>query len=347
MNYNQIREQIRTALRAKFIKCDEIADVIATAIAAEKNVILWGPGGHAKSEMILEALSVIFPREEIFIQSLGEDTDEASFWGGVDFKKFKKEDKLEYHPENSFLKYKAAILEEIFDAPSVVLTSLKDTLTAKQLRKGNQVYDMQTKIIIGLSNKNPTELVSEGGSSVQALMERFPLHLKVEWPSYTENDYMELLHKVVPKLTSSATAEIAKLYCFINKKMGEKISPRTAVHGAHVVLSTGDYSKLSCLPGLTPIKKELDTLIHEMKTERYAQEQLQTYQTQFDNLTNEYSHSSSAAEFLKLYNKFRALGDEANEVTVTDGLFNYKNELIQNFYNYADHSIKQAAAYTT
>lgn len=51
--------KIKAALAAKFVRSDEIARIIALAVVAGKNVLLWGPGGHGKSEMVTEALAQV------------------------------------------------------------------------------------------------------------------------------------------------------------------------------------------------------------------------------------------------------------------------------------------------
>ena len=127
---------ISSALADKFIKTESIARVLALAVESGKNVLLWGPGGHGKSEMVELALRQVAESSEIFIQSFGEGMDEATLWGGLDFKKLEEDKVLQYYPQNSFLEKPFAVFEEIFDAPASVLLALKDTLTSKTLRKG-------------------------------------------------------------------------------------------------------------------------------------------------------------------------------------------------------------------
>ena len=47
------------ALQAKFVYCDEIADLISAAFYEPCNLLLWGPGGHGKSEMVLTAIKAL------------------------------------------------------------------------------------------------------------------------------------------------------------------------------------------------------------------------------------------------------------------------------------------------
>src|SRR3989344_470734 len=104
--------RIKEILSAQFIFTDDIVEILAVALTAKKNCILWGPGGHGHSAMKTEGA----------------------------------------------------------------------------LRKGVQVFPMRTECIIGLTNREPAEL-AEMGPAAAALVERFPLQLRVTWPSYAASDY--------------------------------------------------------------------------------------------------------------------------------------------------------------
>ena len=75
---------IQAALRKRFVFCDVIADLLSAACYEPCNVLLWGPGGHGKSEMAVTALRALGLRdEEIFIQSFGEGMSEDRLWGAM------------------------------------------------------------------------------------------------------------------------------------------------------------------------------------------------------------------------------------------------------------------------
>lgn len=251
-------EKIRQILGASFVFYEEVAEVLAVALTAKKNVILWGPGGHAKSAMITAIVRGLGLESETHVQSFGEGLDEAALWGGLDFGKLETEKVLEYFPERSFLARQVAVFEEIFDAPASVLLSLKDTLTAGEMRKGSQRFPMRTEIIIGLTNREPAE-ISEMGPAAQALVERFPLQLRVAWPSYTAKDYLAMYEKF-PSALNGFTAVLAEV---IGKAVSEGnfVSPRTAIHARDAVLGRAksrgaahvekeDVSVLRFVPGL-------------------------------------------------------------------------------------------------
>ena len=257
-----MRDRIQKILESGFVYIDDLAEVLAIALEARKNVILWGPGGHGKSAMVSAVVEGLGLSAETFVQSFGEGLDEAALWGGLDFGKLERDHVLQYHPERSFLAHRYAVFEELFDAPSAVLLSLKDTLTAGRLRKGAQSFPMATEVVIGLTNRDPAE-IAEMGPAVAALVERFPLHLRVEWPQYKAEDYSALYEKVPqpgPLQLNGFTAVLAEVLGRAAAE-GNIVSPRTAVHARDAVVGLAkargaerveesDLSALRFVPGL-------------------------------------------------------------------------------------------------
>ena len=181
-----MKRNIKQILDEKFIFTVEIARMLELGFNARKNLIIFGPGGHAKSEMIQAVIDGQGLAEETFFQFFGEGMDESRLFGGLNFRKLEEDKILEYFPEKSFLNSKVAVFEELFDAPASVLLALKDTLTARELRNGSQRFKMRTELIICLTNKMPSE-ISELGPAAHALVERFPLQYNLQWKDYSAN----------------------------------------------------------------------------------------------------------------------------------------------------------------
>ena len=180
MKYSQVCD----ILQEKFIYSEKPAQVLSLALESRKNCILFGDAGHGKSEMVAAAIDGLALSNDCFVQSFGEGMDEVRLWGGLDFRALEDEKVLHFAPHRSFLNRRIAVFEELFDAPAIVLQSLKDTLTARELRNGEQRFKMKTQTIIALTNRHPSE-ISELGAAAHALVERFPLQYEVKWESYT------------------------------------------------------------------------------------------------------------------------------------------------------------------
>lgn len=338
-----VYERIKTALASEFIYSDDMARAIALAVESGKNLLLWGPAGHGKSEMIARALSVVAADEEIFVQSFGEGMDEATLWGGLDFAALEQEKVLRYFPENSFLASRYAVFEELFDAPASVLLALKDTLTSKVLRKGNQKFPMATRVVVALTNKDPSE-ISDLGPAAHALVERFPLQLNVDWPSYKAADYARLFGKVAPRLPGADLNGTQPLLAEMLAKVaeqGEIISPRSAVHALGVVKTAAtlrgsavvekvDLLDLRFVDGFEALaenlKAELDAAAERAQAESLVRDAERKLQSLLAEMA-ESQRASSPIKLLQVARRLQAFGDEVSNLKVTDGLTERRRQM--------------------
>lgn len=280
-------KEIERALDEKFIYWQEVAELIALGIATKTPVLMWGPPGYGKSEMTMSALKSIFDQEDIFVQSFSSDMTESRMFGGTDIKVLQESGRQIFLVENSFIKFRVVIFEEIFQAPPELLKSLKDLITSKTLRNGTQQEPMECEIIIGLTNKQPAE-IAEMGDDERAIIERFPLQLNVAWESNEAKDYLAMFNKVIPSAfpTGPDLKSIAPILAEVISKVGATntpISPRTAVHclraiqgaatlrGSEVV-EKQDLLVLKYLDGLTEyaqtLQKEIDSASERASAEQ-------------------------------------------------------------------------------
>jgi hypothetical protein len=277
--------QILKSLSSMFVFVEEVARILALAFTAKKNVIIFGPAGHGKSEMVQTLVKDLGLEEETFYQFFGEGMDESRLFGGLNFKKLEEEKVLEYYPEKSFLNSKVVVFEELFDAPASVLLALKDVLTAKELRNGSQRFKMKTEIIICLTNKEPNQ-ISDLGPAAHALIERFPLQLNLKWKDYSSKSYLSMFEKVAGRLAGPQLNGFKSVLAEILAKAtaeGNFVSPRTAVHAFQLCQASAtmrgvsavekqDLTDLRFLPGLEglaeTIQNDLDAAIRTAKRDK-------------------------------------------------------------------------------
>lgn len=181
----------RKSLLDDYVFMEKTKAALDVALKTQKNILLFGPGGHGKSEYSAEYLyeKGITP----FTVSVGKGTTIDKLLGGFDIKKYDATGKIEYLLENSIFNHEYGIIEEMFDAPDYVLEQLKDTLSSGYVRNGTQVFEIKTKMIIGCTNKTREEFAKN--DSLKALMERFPLEHNVIWDNYNDTAYNTLLEK--------------------------------------------------------------------------------------------------------------------------------------------------------
>lgn len=224
---------LKNKLAEKFVNTDAIAEIIEIGIQTKKNVFLYGRGGHAKSEIAQAVLDYVDPQGcDSFVLACGEGLTEEKLFGGIDIAKFQKTGVIEHLVHNSFMNYKYVVFEELLDSRMNVLLSLKDILTSGKFRHGNQTFKIKTEFVLCLTNRTKQEVAED--NSVKALLERFPLEMKVEWDRYNQEDYERMFFKVLGKNYT----EVARI-CHVINDTGEFVSPRTAIHMAQVFQSKG------------------------------------------------------------------------------------------------------------
>ena len=322
-------------ISTKYVFSEKVAEIIHLAITSEKNALLWGPAGYGKSEMTLECIKTAGYSHDCFIQSFGEGMDESRLYGGIDFDALKNKDVMIFNTERSFLSKKIGIFEEIFDAPAIVLQSLKDTLTSRWLRNGAQQVEMKTNSIIAITNTDPKEM-SELSASAHALVERFPLQLRVEWEDHSADAYLQMFSTVRPKAKVETRRFLARLVERAREE-GAHISPRTAMHALDAILVTGEnddsYSCLEYIPGFENVISEVKKEIKEIRLREQARESIDEIFKEVRKLKNRldelnYDDSTHALEYLNIAKDFKACNNLINELPVPDPLVEERNDLL-------------------
>ena len=225
----------RNPVAEKFVFMDKTINILNVGFMTGKNVVLFGPGGHGKSEITLDFLKA--KGIEPFIQTMGTGMTTDRLFGGLDIPTFETTGKIEYLVENSFMNYEYVIFEELFDAPDFILEQLKDILSSGVFRNGTQIFPINTKFIICCTNRTRDEFSKN--MSLKALMERFPLELNVIWDNYTEVSYNKLLE------SKFGEGEVDPVIPYLLQEYAKNnitISPRVAVTAYQVYDECGPES---------------------------------------------------------------------------------------------------------
>jgi len=263
---SEAQVKVQEIVSEKFIYSESVVDILMAGIEMGKNVLLYGRGGHGKSEITQLVLDTLkkegFIESEPFVQAFGDGMTEDKLFGGMNIIKYREEGVLEFLPEYSFLNHEIVVFEEIFDAPPQVLLSLKDVMTSGYLRNGNQRFKAKTKVIIGLTNKSKEDF-SESSDSLKALAERFPLTYKTEWSKYGKLDFMRLFKKVFDEDFYTRHEEklstLADIIDLNNVDGVTFVSPRTAVWAAQI------YCAGKPLEYISEIDKEIIAKFNKQK----------------------------------------------------------------------------------
>ena len=351
MSYTLILPFVKAATAA-FVKADLVREILSLSLVSGKNCILFGPGGHGKSEMtasILGAIEGATSRTQMF----GEGMDESRLYGGINLKKLNDKDEpvIEYHPERSFLSWDFAVFEELFDAPTSVLMTLKDTLTSRALRNGEQQFPMRTQSIVCATNREPGE-VAEIGAAAQALIERFPLQFRVAWGSYSSADYLEMFKSVdrVEKASISlkelatlkSRAKAVVLPDAVQRILAEMIanavasgviiSPRSAMYAQDLVRASAvingrdiatkdDIQAIKYLPGCDELAAKISQEIEAAVKRAEAEGLIRDAESRLVELQNKFREAQgSPIKLLQVAVMAGQFGDVVANLTVTDNL---------------------------
>ena len=181
----------KESLLDNYVFMDKVQSVLDVGMKTDKNVVLYGPGGHGKSEYTIE----YFYEKNInpFVITFGSGMTPDRLFGGLNIQAYEETGKIEYLVENSFMNHEFVIFEEMMDGADHMLEQLKDILSSGQFRNGTQIFNIKTRFIVACTNKSRDEFMKN--PSLKALMERFPLELNVIWDNYTEASYLTLLEK--------------------------------------------------------------------------------------------------------------------------------------------------------
>ncbi|RMD51106.1 hypothetical protein D6827_02795 [Candidatus Parcubacteria bacterium] len=284
-----------------YIFMEKVKQAIDIAIENEKNLLLYGPPGHGKSEFVYDYLKSITDQEPFVVQ-MAKDMNEAEVFGGIDFRRLNSSEDpdLRYKLGDSFLNHEYVIFEELLDAPASTLLSLKDTITRRMFARGDVQFPMKTKVIIAITNKDPKD-ISALGDEYHAIIERFHLVLRVAWQEYTARNFEQMIKKLGDKHNNSSTI------CRIAEKAineGNFISPRSIVIANS--LCRKDFEALQFIPGFQQYYREIRDIFEQ---ERERQQWIAHYDAilaEFDALCNELA-SMSINEKVKAYKQIKEL----------------------------------------
>ena len=360
--------------RSGFINSAAMAEILSLALVGRINPMLFGPGGHGKSQMVERVLSAIVGALTRTL-SCGEGLSEARLFGGLDFNALESEGVEKFHAENSFLAWDFAVFEEILDAPSVVLLSLKDTLTSKALRSGSQLVPMRTQVLLGLTNKEPGE-VAEEGPAVQALMERFPLQLRVAWEDYSSSVFQALFAAQADKRDSSPTITFEEIKSLQDKVNGVSIasrmdallaqllagqiergvivSPRTAMFARRILATSAvirgrdhvteeDFVSLRFLPGCEDIASTIEADLKAAREKSEAMDAIASIEAQMANLD---LSSTKPIKLLQAAKIGMSIENQLSGLKVPDELVERRNGLRTRIAETIKNAQKRALEYT-
>lgn len=235
-----------------FFNMDNVVEALYYALTSGLNIVLYGPGGFGKSEIVKEFIRIADLSSSTIIGF--EDMEVDGLLGVVNIKKLTEESIYEINFENSVFRNPGVlILEEFLDARPSTAAALKDILSEGGYRRGASFIESLISSVIICTNTAPDDK-STNNSTSAFYKERFPIVVNVTWDQYDYNAYFSYLRHIFPKtLTNEKEEEAIRVVselCAHTCTTKGIVSPRIAKHAMNLVLSTHSYNALRYLDGI-------------------------------------------------------------------------------------------------
>ena len=163
--------ELRTRLKQRFASRDQAIDLLTLAVVCQEHVLLVGPPGTAKSQIISTFANQIQARS--FQYLLTRFTEPSEIFGPLDLQKFMG-GVYWINTQRMLPEAEIAFLDEVFEGSSAILNTLLTLVNERIFFNGPEPKKASLVSLIGASNRLPDDDV------LAAFSDRFLLRLMVE-----------------------------------------------------------------------------------------------------------------------------------------------------------------------
>jgi MoxR-like ATPase len=192
-----LRERLnrfRLALGRHFVDKQNIIDLMTVAAAAQEPLLLVGPPGTAKSELVLKFRDAIgLPNSDYFEYLLTRFTEPSEVLGPIDISELRNGRYLR-RDQGKLPTAKVVFLDEVFKASSAILNALLTVINERKFYQDGVAVPVRLKILFAATNEIPDH------AELGALKDRFSL--KVPCRSVQETHFVELIDAGVESQTN-------------------------------------------------------------------------------------------------------------------------------------------------
>lgn len=149
----RVRGAIRDASRG-LIEREVLAELIALSAVAGEHLLVIGPPGTGKSEVVRRVARAI--GGQYFEYLLGRFTEPSEIFGPVDLRKL-KEGVVETETRNMLPEAEVAFLDEVFLGSTAILNTLLAVLNERTFRRGHTSMRCPLRVCVGASNQLPED----------------------------------------------------------------------------------------------------------------------------------------------------------------------------------------------
>lgn len=177
-------DAVRAELKAQFLERDEVVDGLLVALLCRQHVLLLGPPGTAKSQLV-RALAARLEGARRFEWLLTKFTTPEELFGPVDLPALEagRYDRL---IDRKLPTAEVVFLDEVFKANSAILNALLTVMNERTFHQGSGPLEVPLQTLVAASNELPDE------EALDALYDRFLLRFQVGYLE-GEGQFLNLL----------------------------------------------------------------------------------------------------------------------------------------------------------
>src|ERR1700748_2268909 len=177
--------RFRESLGRFFVNKQEIIDLMCVAGIAQEPLLVIGPPGTAKSDLVLKFKDALgIEQVDYFEYMLTRFTEPSEIIGAIDIKEL-RDVRYIRKKEGKLPTAKLVFLDEIFKSNSAILNILLTIINEKKFYQDGVPQPVRLRVLFAATNEVPEQ------SELAALKDRFCL--KAESRSVQENHFTELV----------------------------------------------------------------------------------------------------------------------------------------------------------
>ena len=177
--------RFRTSLGRFFVQKQEIIDLMTVAAIAQEPLLLVGPPGTAKSDLVLKFKDALgIADEDYFEYMLTRFTEPSEIIGPIDISKL-REGRYIRREQGKLPTCRLAFLDEIFKSNSAILNILLTIINERKFYQDGVPQPVRLRVLFAATNEVPEQ------NELAALKDRFCL--KAESRSVQEQHFTELI----------------------------------------------------------------------------------------------------------------------------------------------------------
>src|SRR5256714_13022558 len=178
-------DRFRRSLGRFFVDKQELIDLMLVAAVAQEPLLLVGPPGTAKSDLVLKFKDALgLADEDYFEYMLTRFTEPSEIIGPIDISQL-REGRYIRREQGKLPTARLAFLDEIFKSNSAILNILLTIINEKKFYQEGVPVSVPLRVLFAATNEIPEQ------GELAALKDRFVM--KVESRSVSEEKFTELI----------------------------------------------------------------------------------------------------------------------------------------------------------